>query len=172
MVSRNGKVQTSADSLFICWLSLSLDVSSSSTLRSLRWAFTASSEYILMFCFSIFNCGRSLICYSNLSFHPGFDFLSVVLRSTPIFPLANFAPGHNKSLNSVMLFVGILAGYFGFDCHSVLVPERRDHGFLFGHDSFHYFHIHFPFKGQRVCVWGVLVIIIYYMIRSFWFSCI
>ena len=61
-----------------------------------------------MFRFSIFACCRSLIiCDSNLSSYPGFDFLSLVLKETLIFSQTNFPPAYIKSFNSVMSFVGI-----------------------------------------------------------------
>ena len=52
-----------------------------------------------MFCFSIFLFCRSfLICNSNLTFHPGFDFLSAVFRGTTIFSQTNFAPANSLIL--------------------------------------------------------------------------
>ena len=59
-----------------------------------------------MFRFSILACCRSLfICDSNLSSHPGFEFLSVAFKGTPIFSQSNFAPAYIKSFNSVGIFV-------------------------------------------------------------------
>ena len=93
--------------------------------------FFASSEYIFTFCFSIFASSRSfLICDSNLSSHPNFDILSVVFRATPIFLHTSF-------------FLD-----FGLDSPPILVPERRQCGFLFEHDSFHNFWTHFTFLGS------------------------
>ena len=55
--------------------------------------FFVSTEYIFMFRVSIFACCRSFLTYdSNLISHPGFDFLSVIFRGTPIFSQTNFAP--------------------------------------------------------------------------------
>ena len=71
-------------------------------------AFSVSSEYFLMFCFTILVCGHNLfICDSSQSSHSGYDFLSVVFKGTPIFTQTNFAPGHIKSFNSMISFIGI-----------------------------------------------------------------
>ena len=60
--------------------------SSSCILRSSCRAFAPSSEYIFFLCFIAFACCRSFLnCDSNLCSHPGFDFLSMVFRGTPIF---------------------------------------------------------------------------------------
>ena len=71
-------------------------------------AFSVSSESLLMFRFSILACCRSLFIYdSSLSFHPVFNFLSIVFKGIPIFSQINFAPVYIKSFNYVMSFVGI-----------------------------------------------------------------
>ena len=58
-----------------------------------------------MFHFIILTCCRNLfISDSSLSYHPGFDFLSVVFKRTPIF---SFTPACIKSFNSVMSLVGL-----------------------------------------------------------------
>ena len=54
--------------------------------RSGCHSFSVSFEYILMFCFSIFTCCRSLfIGDSCLSSHSGFDLLTVIFRGTRFF---------------------------------------------------------------------------------------
>ena len=71
-------------------------------------AFSVSSEYLLMFRFSILACCRShFICDSHLSSHSYFDFPSKVFKGAPIFSLIHFDPAYIKSFNSVMSFVGI-----------------------------------------------------------------
>ena len=68
--------------------------------------FSVSSEYVFMLCFSILACCRSpFICDSSLSSHPGSEFLSLVLKETPIFSHTNFTAAYMKSFNSVMSFV-------------------------------------------------------------------
>ena len=62
----------------------------SSSFRFSCRAFAVSSENFFLAVFSIFACRSFLICDSNLSSHPGFDFLSVVFRKTPIFSQTNF----------------------------------------------------------------------------------
>ncbi len=44
---------------------------------------------------------------SNLSSHPGFDFLFVVFKGTSILSQTTFALAYIKKFNSVMSFVGI-----------------------------------------------------------------
>ena len=94
-----------------------------------------------MFCFSILTCCRSpFICDSSLSSHPGFDFLSVVLKGKPIFSQTNFAPAYIKSFNSVMLFVGMFVNKsFTFPVSDLTVLQswfqREGNEVFFRHDS-------------------------------------
>ena len=99
--------------------------------------------------FSIFACCRSLfICDSSLSFHPSFDFKSVVFRRTPSFSLTNLGPAYIKSFNSVTSFVGIFANKsFTFSVSDLTVLQswflRRQCSFLFRYDSFNDIYIFF-----------------------------
>ena len=78
-----------------------------------------------MFRYSIFACCLSfLICDSNLSSHPGFNFLSVVFRGTLSFSLTNFASANIKSFKSVMLFVGVFVHKsFTFSVSDLTIPQ-------------------------------------------------
>ena len=92
-------------------------------------ACSVSSEYFLMFRYSILACCRSLlICDSSHRSRPGFEFLSVVFKGTLIFSQTNFAPAYIKSCNSVMSFVGIFVNKsFTFSVSDLTVLQS---GFL------------------------------------------
>ena len=59
--------------------------------------------------FEYFACCRSLfICDSSLISHPGFDFLSVVFKGTPIFSKISYVLEDIKSFNCFMSLIGIV----------------------------------------------------------------
>ena len=168
-------------------------VSLSCIISSSCHTFSAASKYILMFRFSIFACSF-LICDSNLSSRPGFDFLFVVFRGIPMFSLTNFAPAHIKSFKSVMLFVGIFVNKsltFSVSDSAVLQSWllRESNEVSFSDMSLFmstiifsswvsvcvfYVYNHFFFLGQclRVCCVSVIIIYCLVLVRVFWFSCI
>ena len=72
-----------------------------------RFCFVQIYFNVLFFFFFVFFCRSLFISDSSLSSHPGFDFPSVVFWDTIIFSLTNFAHAYIKSVNSVLLSVGI-----------------------------------------------------------------
>ena len=62
------------------------------------------SKIFLPFLHSVVDMASPILLLSS---QPGFHYLSVVLKGTPIFSQTNFAPAYIKSFNSVMSLVGI-----------------------------------------------------------------
>ena len=94
-------------------------------------AFFFSFQYIPAFfiSFVIFACCRKfLFCIFSRISQPGFEFLFVLFKETPILSLTNFVLTYISSFNSAMFFVEIcdnnLLFFFFFslclDCFSVL----------------------------------------------------
>ena len=109
-------------------------------------AFSVSSKIFLMFCFCILVCCRSLfICDSSQSSHPDFDFLSVILKGTPILSQINFAPVYIKSFTSVISFVGIFINKsftFSVSNLTVLYSWFLREGMWFSFQTFFYWYLH------------------------------
>ena len=98
---------------FICWV-----------------AFFFYSQYVPAFILCLIllaDYRRFLICVSCRISHPGFEFLLVFFRGTPILSLTIWAPAYFSSFNSLMFFVDIGVNnslfFFSFclDCSAVLV---------------------------------------------------
>ena len=92
-------------------------------------------------------------------------------RGLPIFSQTTYI----KSFSSVMSFIGIFH-FLGFrlDCPPVSVPEKRQCGFHFRHDSFNDIFISFFLLGKCLCLcaYGAWVIVMLCLFRSLWLSCI